>query len=168
MDNTSFWLNCCQSSKAHKVLRHHSYNHDPIKHGDLGGIKARISGKFFEWDRDGDFYIAQAVWREAPSLNNPVEFPILYDIIAWQPDSPHQWYFLRGEAGLVLGEKSLSRANLIDEPLRLHSTPMAWLKSGCKGSVLLDHYGLGKLYGLQNIICENIEHGTRLERDLSM
>lgn len=57
---------------------------------------------------------------------------------------------------------------MFGEPLQLHSSPLAWLQSGCKGSVLLDHRGLNHLYGLQDVVCEDVAHGTRIERGLAL
>ena len=163
-----FWLRRHQSKEAYALLKEHDYEHDWIKHGDLSGFSVRVSGKFFEPDEDGDFMIVQAVWDDPPSPSNWVENPILQDIICWHPEKPQQWYFLRGEAGVILGEKALFESSLFREPLTLHSTPFDWLKSGCEGSALLDHHGLNKLYGLKGVICEDIEHGTRIEKGLSM
>lgn len=168
MSNISFWLNNCQSDHAYKTLSDYGYEHNWILHGDIGGIHARISGKYFEPDEDGDFFIAQPVWESQPCLYNYVEEPILYDIIAWHPSKPGDWYFYRGETGLILNEWELLESSLYKEPVKLHSTPFAWLQSGCEGSVLLDHHGLSKLYGLSEVVCEDIEHGTRLEKGLSM
>lgn len=99
----------------------------------MGGCNARVEGKFFDPDPDGEFYIVQGVWRDIPSLDNPLSEDelILFDLIAWHPKEPRQWYFLRGEAGRTLGERAMSDALLIDRPLQLHRTPFAWLQSGC-------------------------------------
>ncbi len=167
-DLIRFWLDHCQSSRAYSLLEEHGYIHNSYMHGDIGGLNARMSGRFFELDENGEFMIAQAVWRDTPSPSNPVGDPILYDIIAFHPGRPNKWYFLRGEPGLILGEKAHHRASLFDEPLIIHSNPFSWLTSGCVGSVLLDHHGLNQLYGLHEIICENVEHGTRIETGLSI
>jgi hypothetical protein len=144
------------------------YCHDWLKCGDLGGIHARPTGKYFEPDNDGDFFIAQAVWYDQPSAYNYVEEPALFDIIAWHPENPRQWYYLRGETGLILGEKAMFEAGTFGEPLQLHSSPLTWLRSGCKGSVLLDHHALNRLYGLQDVVCEDVAHGTRIEIGLAL
>lgn len=168
MHNISFWLNHCQSDHAYSLLAQYGYKHDWIKHGDIGGITARISGRFFEWDKDGDFYIAQPIWRDIPSGKNLVTEPILYDVIAWTPSNPAQWYFLRGEHNLILGEKAMHRASICNEPIQLHATPFAWLKAGCRGSVLLDCHGLDRLYGLSEVVCESVDQGKRIKKGLSM
>lgn len=166
---TSFWLNQCnESGKAYKLLESYQYHHKWTKYGDLGGIHARISGKYFEHDENGVFYIAQAVWYDTPCMLNYVESPCLQDIIAWHPDNPSKWYFYRGETGLILGEKAYFESGVFHTPLPIKATPFSWLKSGCQGITLLDHHGLNKLYGLKEVVCEDMAHGLRLEKGLNI
>lgn len=163
MNNISYWLKHCHDAEPYVLLEQFQYKHDWLALGDLGGMRARISGKFFEWDSDGDFYVMQGVWRDIPAPLNPVDEPILYDVICWHPDRPQRWHFLRGECGLILGERAVHRANICNEALQLYRTPFDWLKAGCNGAVLLDKYGLNRLYGLPELICENVEHGKSIE-----
>jgi len=168
-DLIKFWLNQCNKrDKANALLKKYQYHHDWIKQGELGGLHARVNNKYFEPDENGKFYIAQAIWHDTPSARNYVEKPLLFDIIAWHPDNPRKWYSYCGETGLYLGEKAHFEASIHKEPLTLHSTPLAWLRSGCKGCALLDHHGLNRLYGLQEVICEDVAHGTRVEQGLSL
>ena len=167
-DLISFWLyQCCFRAEAYSLLNLFQYSHEWIKYGDLGGVYAVPTGKFFEPHEHGSFFVAQAVWYDMPSAHNEIEEPLLFDIIAWHPEKPRQWYFLRGEAGLILGEKAMFQAAILHEPLLLHSSPLAWLRSGCKGCVLLDYHGLGRLYGLKNLICEDAAHGARIEQGMT-
>lgn len=168
MDNIPYWLNHCHTDQPYALLESYGYKHDWIKHGDIGAVKATTSGKYFELDECGDLMVVQGVWYDTPALYNPVDEPMLFDVISWHPASPRKWYFLRGECGLILGEKSLFQSSILHKPLRLHATPFGWLKSGCEGSVILDHHGLNRLYGLKELVCEDIEHGTRLEKGLNM
>lgn len=169
-DMIKFWLNeCCHlQSKASNLLESYQYKHDWIRHGDIGGIHAKPTGKYFEPDETGELFIAQGVWYDPPSLHNSVEEPLLFDVIAWHPENPRQWYFYHGEMGLILGERAYFEASLFDEHLSLYSTPFSWLRSGCKGSVLLDHHGLNRLYRLKEVVCEDVAHGTRIEKGLSL
>ncbi len=143
-DIISYWLeNCIYGSlQAYKALAQAGYQHDWIRHGDLGGIKARIDGRFFEPDRYGEFWVAQPIWVEQPTGFHYVEDLILEDIIVWKPLQPDIWHFLRGETGLILGEENLVYAQLAGEKAVLHRTPLDWLKAGRKGAVLLDEHGL--------------------------
>lgn len=168
-DIISFWLyQCNERDAAYDLLTSYQYSHKWTQYGDLGGIYAKPSGKYFEPDDNGDLFIAQAIWYDIPCILNYVEEPLLFDVIAWKPEAPRQWYFYRGESGLILGEKAIFEASIHKKPLILHSTPFAWLRSGCKGCVLLDCHGLNRLYGLKNVICEDVAHGTRIEQGLSL
>lgn len=166
MSITSFWLYQCQSKQAYTLLEQYGYYHDELKYGDIGGLKVRLSGKRFEPCENGPFMIALAVWQDTPSWDNNIEDPILNDIIAWRPEAPSQWYFYRGEQGLVLNERSMFECTLLDNPLIIHSTPLAWLQSGCRGCVLLDEHALKHLQGVNDVICEDVHHGTQIENSM--
>jgi len=165
----SFWLDHCVygSSQAYEVLAQAGYTHDWLNHGDLGGIRARIEGRFFTPDPEGAFWIAQAVWQETPTAFHYVESPLLEDIIAWQPHQPERWHFLRGETGLILGEQKLVYAQLAGEKAVLHKTPLDWLKAGGAGSVLLDQQALHRLLNIQGIVCADVRHGKELRDQLN-
>ncbi len=167
--NIVFWLNYCisYSPQVYKALAQAGYHHDWIRHGDLGGIRAQIDGRFFEPDPDGEFWIAQPVWVEQPTGFHYVENPILEDLIAWQPAQPDIWYFLRGETGLILGEENLVFAQLAGEKAVLHRTPLDWLKAGRKGAVLLDEHGLHRLLDVAEIVCADVKHGTEVKEKLN-
>lgn len=166
MDNISFWLYQCQSARAYEVLAAYGYKHSSVLHGDIGGATVRVSGRFWELDEGGNYMIIQPVWYDTPSLANPVDEPLLFDLIAWHPRKPEKWYFYRGERGLILGEKPLFEADVFHNPLQLHRTPFAWLKAGCQGSVLLDKHSLNRLSGLKEVVCEDVNQGVRLKEAL--
>ncbi len=168
----SFYINhCFATERAEILLQSYGYEHNALSFGYVGGSNVKTSGRYFEPNAEGEFMIVQAVWHDIPSMDNPLaeDDLLLFDLICWHPKEPRKWYFLRGEAGLILGEKAMFEASVFEKPLQLHRTPFAWLQSGCRGSVLLDHHGLNRLYGLQSeVICENIEHGERIEKGLSL
>lgn len=168
-NNITFWLeHCvCGSSQAYEILTQAGYTHDWMKQGDLGGIKARIDGRFFEPDPDGEFWIGQPVWVEQPTAYHYVENPILEDIIAWQPAQPDIWYFHRGETGLILGEENLVYAQLAGEKAVLHRTPLDWLKAGRTGCVILDQHGLHRLLDVTEIVCADVKHGMEVKEKLN-
>lgn len=60
----------------------------------------------------------------------------LKDIAAFHQVRPGRWWRRRGAADL-LGEPEMGCFRV--EPLVVHATPIAWLKAGCRGLVLLDH-----------------------------
>lgn len=153
---------------AEALLKEHGHAHEPFKYGYLGGARIAVSGRYFELDDEGKFMICHPVWvGPTPTLHDPVENPILADIIAWSPEKPREWYFLRKEVGLVLGEKSMFMASMFGEPLILHRTPFDWLKADCAGCVLLDRAAVSKLYGLQEVICPDIKYGEFIEKILN-
>ncbi len=168
----SFFVSkCFETDRAEALLEEYGYRHEPFRLGYVGGGNVRISERYFEPDPEGNFMIVQGVWHDIPSMDNPLEEDelLLFDLIAWHPDKPRKCYFLRGEPGLILGEKAMSNALLVDKPLQLHRTPLGWLQSGCAGSVLLDTHSIGRLSGLQGeVICEDIEHAERIERGLGL
>lgn len=149
----SWWLleACRHGCFAIKLLAEHGYIYDWIRHGDIGGARVKVHGRYFELDPDGQFMILQAVWHDIPSLFNWVESPLLFDVIAWHPKRPGRWYYLRGEAGLVIGEKAMFEALMFDERLLVHATPFEWIKSGCMGVVILDVGALHRLLGIKEV-----------------
>lgn len=167
--NISFWIQNCvyDAQQAYEVLAEVGYTYDWLTYGDLGGITARIDGRFFEPDPDGEFWVAQPVWVEQPTAFHYVEDPILEDIIVWKPMQPYIWHFLRGETGLILGEQNLIFAQLAGEKAVLHRTPLDWLKAGCAGSVLLDEYGLYRLLDVTEIVCADVKHGMEVKEKLN-
>lgn len=168
-DTISFWLDHCVhcSLQTYEVLAQAGYTHDWLNQGDLGGIRARIEGRFFTPDPEGVFWIAQPVWQETPTAFHYVESPLLEDIIVWQPHQPERWSFLRGETGLILGEKNLVYSQLAGEKTVLHKTPLDWLKARSAGSVLLDRHGLHRLLGVAEVICADVKHGREIKEQLN-
>ena len=61
----------------------------------------------------------------------------LDDLLAFEPDKPERWYWLHGGVPILTPE-ALDKARHFEEPVRLHSTPLAWLKADCEGAVVLD------------------------------
>lgn len=170
MKNTiSFWLDQCVygSLQTYEVLAQAGYTHDWLNQGDLGGIRARIEGRFFTPDPEGAFWVAQPVWQENPTAYNYVESPLLDDIIVWQPHQPERWSFLRGEIGLILGEQNLFHSQFAGEKAVLHKTPLEWLKARSAGSVLLDWHGLHRLLDFPAVVCTDVKHGMELREQLN-
>lgn len=149
------------------MLERYNYKHDWIRLGDLGGFTVKISGKYFELDENGSLMVAQGVWENQPSLSNYVEEPLLFDIIAWHPSQPYKWFYLRGETGLILGEKSLFEAQIFGMPLYVYETPLEWLKAGMKGIVLLDFYSLHCLIGIEQVVFTNPHFGQKIKNRLT-
>jgi hypothetical protein len=90
------------------------------------------------------------------------------DLVAWKPGSPDQWYFRRGEHGLVLGVNYLERAELFHEPIQLHRTPLDWVRVSGDGACLLDHSPsvLDRLREVGEIITGDFAYGLDIEKRL--
>ena len=107
--------------------------------GGLAWANVTTAGRAFDFAHDGIPSIIQPVWRgQAPSIECGVEHPILADLIAWRPTEPHRWYYKWGCDTPALGDEYVEDAHALG-PLYCHLTPLDWLRSGCVGTVLLDH-----------------------------
>ena len=103
----------------------------------------------------------------------PPEVPIVdpadpepVDLVAWHPKVPARWWLRRGIA-VLLGEIEIVHAEVYDEPIQVHRTPLDWLKAGGDGIVLLTDPAdaFSYLRGLK-IVAEDVSHGLELERRL--
>ncbi|MEP9348560.1 hypothetical protein [Xanthobacter sp. KR7-225] len=63
-------------------------------------------------------------------------FGDVIDVIAWPIARPEKWARISGRA-TILGEEHLA-CRLIDDPVPVFRTPLAWLASGGRGIVILD------------------------------
>jgi hypothetical protein len=83
--------------------------------------------------------VVQPVWAgPAPSIFQAVEHPVLFDLIAWHPSAPTQWWYRIGDPGAVLGADNLDLAHAEELPIAFAVTPLDWLTGDCRGCVLLD------------------------------
>ncbi len=106
--------------------------------GGLARSRITTAGRAFNFDQGGVPAVIQPVWRgPAPSLECGVEHPILCDLIAWRPAEPGRWWYRWGCDTPALGDEYVEDAHALG-PLYCHLTPLAWLRSGCRGTVLLD------------------------------
>ena len=98
-----------------------------------------IGGRCYSPSPAGDVMLIQPVWAgPAPSIFQAVEHPVLFDLIAWRPEDPTQWYYRIGDHGGVLGAYHLDLAHAEDLPISFAITPLIWLQGNCRGAVLLD------------------------------
>ncbi len=111
--------------------------------GGLAWSRITTAGRAFDFDHGGVPAIIQPVWRgQAPSLECGVQHPILCDLIAWRPAEPGRWWYRWGCDTPALGDEYVEDAHVLG-PLYCHRTPLDWLRSGCRGTVLLEfaeHY----------------------------
>jgi hypothetical protein len=108
--------------------------------GGLGWTRiSTIGGRCYTPSDAGNVMIVQPVWAgPAPSIYQAVEHPILFDLLAWRPSEPTQWFYRIGDPGGVLGADLLDLAHAEDLPISFATTPLDWLRGDCRGAVLLD------------------------------
>ncbi len=70
-------------------------------------------------------------------LQPVVAYDELVDLISWRPTDPTTWHLRLGHA-VLLGEERADRAALFDEPIRMFSTPLAWLRAFGDGATVID------------------------------
>ncbi len=105
--------------------------------GGLAWARIITAGRTFDFSHDGIPAFIQPVWRgPAPSIECGVEHPILCDLIAWRPAEPGRWWYRWGCDTPALGDEYVEDAHALG-PLYCHRTPLDWLRSGCRGTVLL-------------------------------
>lgn len=133
-------------------------------------VRVRVDGSYFDpTDPDGTVMLVQPVYAgPIPSIFDPVDEPCLADLVAYSPRNPGEWYWRRGEHGLVLGDEVLERAELFHEPVRLYWTPWDWLRAGGDGVCLLDRHpnALERLRHVGGIIVDNVALGREIERTM--
>jgi hypothetical protein len=62
------------------------------------------------------------------------------DLVAWPIADPYRFATALGHAALLGVDQVTNPASYFGgEPLRLHRLPLAWLRAGCRGAVLLRH-----------------------------
>jgi hypothetical protein len=113
--------------------------------GGLVWANVTTAGRAFDFDHLGAPAIIQPVWRgPAPSIEYGVKHPVLADLIAWRPVEPDRCWYKWGCDTPALGDEFVEDAHVLG-PMFCHLTPLAWLRSGCRGTVLLEfaeHYAL--------------------------
>jgi hypothetical protein len=139
--------------------------------GDPLPVRVRVDGTFFRPSSpDGTVMLVQPVYAgPIPSIYDPVESPCLADMIAYNPRTPGNWYWRRGEYGLVLGDENLEHAEHFHESVRLYQTPFDWLKAGGDGVCPLDRRdnALERLRHVGGVIVDSVGLGREIERTMS-
>jgi hypothetical protein len=117
--------------------------------------------QMFSFDSEGE----PSVVIEALLFDGQRE-PSTADLVAWPMGAPEAFCTAMGRDD---GADVLGPVNMIQRggmPLRVHQTPLAWLRSGCEGCCLLKP---GARHWLERaggpFIVEDVEHGRDL-RDL--
>lgn len=135
--------------------------YEPIEEGGEGAIRA---------------------WIFPTNLLGTFERATPEDLIALAQRPPHRWRLRRGTA-TVLGAHEIERRSFMparawhkdlldgptEAPLYIRKSPLAWLKAGCKGVVVLDWRAAAfDLLGLWSaIIAEDLAHGLEIQARLT-
>lgn len=93
----------------------------------------------------------------------------LVDLVAFFPDEPGRWWVRTG-AEPILHPFAIARAEIMREPLEVHSTPLDWLRAMGRGCVVLDpHTDLRFQFGgvAQLVVSERVaDFALEIERRL--
>lgn len=97
-----------------------------------------------------------------------VEHQELIDLVAWRPGSPMRWGLVSG-LGWLLNADSCFATRWDADRLRLHATPLDWLRADAMGGVVLDWDSpdLTWLRGFAQIDCGNDMVAASLGRALN-
>ena len=90
------------------------------------------------------------------------------DLLAFTSNEPGRWWLRLGLAA-YLGGDALGDT-VMDEPVRVFKTPLAWLWAGAPadGLVVLDHDTARRELALCCIVAEDLAHGLELDRLLTI
>lgn len=97
------------------------------------------------------------------------------DLIAWTRDRPELTLRCLG-TGVALGVDQICNPScyFFGAPLQIHRSPLGWLRSGCRGIVVLDDDGvldrLGRLPARREpyrLLAEDLDHARELRRFLA-
>lgn len=116
---------------------------------------------------------------DALCLRDYEAMPDLIDLVAWNPEIPHNWLLYAGLADW-LGEQHARNAIWGDEDgahpdLRLNASPLSWLRTGCEGAVLLHQPNprrnlemplRDRLMGVERVVCDDAEHADAVYASL--
>lgn len=121
-------------------------------------LHAEDGDNSFHFDPDG----VPAVIMEAILFNSDRE-PFAADLVAWPLHEPHNFATAMGlnDGADVLGaQNAVARQG---QPLKIHRTPLDWLRAGGEGCVLLKpgaRHWLRKAGG--PFLCEDVAHGIEV------
>jgi hypothetical protein len=89
------------------------------------------------------------------------------DLIAFLPNDPSKWWCRTG-ACPFLNPVAIARAEIYRQPLRLHRSPLDWLRAGGDGAVVLDERAHLRLHlgGVGEIICDDLALARWIDRAL--
>lgn len=92
----------------------------------------------------------------------------LIDAVAFRLENPRS-FWLHEDLADSLGGDAILEAQTLEQPLRLHESPLEWLKSDMQGLVVLDWYGhwLVNITGVPALQFDDKEFASRAYARLS-
>lgn len=92
----------------------------------------------------------------------------IYDLVAFKPRQPNAWRLRNGNS-VLLGPDWPEWCRLHEEPLRLFSNPLEWLRGSGQGSCIIDWSASLRLYlsDVPVIICDSVGLAKRVSASLS-
>ena len=120
--------------------------------GDLAAARVSLS-------KDGSRFEPEGPDARLLMLVREQGVPV--DIVALATHDEDQWALRRGE-GWCLGYDAWLRCEIgMAHELRVHGTPLAWLRAGCEGACVLDWgMGLRQLRGLGEAVTLRCDRGA--------
>ena len=131
--------------------------------GDLCGPIAvgriAVAGGTFTFAEDAQQAFVHPVW-ESDGIS-------ITDLIAWFPADPSRW-FLRLGTGIWLGSNCVTVSHVLETPLPIRKTPLAWLAHRGHGATPLNKSAAR--YDVLDIelVVADVEHGNKLEAWLTV
>ena len=120
--------------------------------GDLGAARVALSRDGARWQPEGP---------DPRLLLGVREQGVLVDVAALKSDDPDQWALRRGEGWCLGYDAWLACETGARRELRLHATPIAWLRVGGEGLAILDwDIGLRMLRGLGEHVLLRCDRGA--------
>ncbi len=122
----------------------------------LGVTRAATEGREWTPQADGRPVITLPIWSGECCL----------DILALSPEDANKWW-CRTDIAPVLDPNEIARCEFLDEPLDIHASPLAWLRAGARGTVILDWRSVSFwLAGVRRFLCFDDMTAERLDRAL--
>ncbi len=132
------WRNRTDNHRAHLAEAGITFE-AMLRAGDLGVERIAYAGRLYTPSPAGFPAVILAIWSPAPpSIYCAIEDPEILDLITFRTDDPGRWWHRIGEPDLILGEDRYLDATQTGAPLKVFESPVAWLRGGCGGCVILD------------------------------
>ncbi len=123
-----------------------------------GTARIQPDGELYQLDDDGLEAVILPVLDGGETI----------DLLAFNLANPARWW-LRLDQAAYIGGDALGDA-VMDEPVRVFRTPLAWLQAGAPpdGLVVLDDEIARRELAYHNVVPEDLHHGRELRRRLSV